>query len=357
MQNQLSKSFFVPLTPVIDFPFYPRIPTISLELTARCNLRCPYCLNSTLQRPKETIQWELLEKIVDEAADGKLDISNLHGAGEPLLYDRLEDVVRLIRSRNAGLASFGTNGTLLTEERFRSLLDAGLTQIYFSIDTLDPELYAATRGGSLEVTIRNTKAAIRLAPKNFNIIIALMNHKDHQLTPERIARYHEIFGHHPNVSLNPVENQFFPGTPEDYRVTPQKKDICWAPHNYLFVAADGRAGICCMDQNVKYSLGNVRERTIREIWFDRNSQTIFRNLALGVFEAPAVCTQECTLNIPKTDQSSVMLGLGMPFEDAFKFAQILAMNHEPKAALEIARHLLLRDRLHAGIQKFIAQIQ
>jgi len=356
MDNQLTKSLFVPLESVINFPFYPRIPTISLELTAQCNLRCPYCLNATLQRPKETIAWELLEKIIDEAADGKLNISNLHGAGEPLLWDRLEEVVRLIKSRNAGLASFGTNATLLTQERFRSLLEAGLTQIYFSIDTLDSEIYKATRGGSLEVAVRNVKAAIRLAPKDFKFIIALMNHKDQILTQAKVDEFYEVFGRHTNVLLNPVENEYFPGTQEDYRVTPLKKNGCWAPSGYLFIAADGRAAICCTDQNVKHCLGNVKERSIRDIWFDHRNQTLFRNLAVGVIDVPSVCTQECVLNPPETGRSSVAVGLGLSFDAALKISSVLAMNREFKAALEIAHHLLARDSQNAQLHTFIAEI-
>lgn len=36
-------------------PFYPAVPPISLELTNRCNLKCPYCANGTLTRPSGTI--------------------------------------------------------------------------------------------------------------------------------------------------------------------------------------------------------------------------------------------------------------------------------------------------------------
>lgn len=356
MENELSKTLFAPMSAVIDFPFYPRIPAISLELTSHCNLRCPYCLNATLQRTKKNISWELLVKIVDEAAEKKLEISNLHGAGEPLTWNRLEDAIRLIHSRNAGLATFGTNGVLLSEERFRSLLDAGLTQIYFSIDTLDPALYRTTRGGSLEKVVSNIMSAIRLAPKDFQIIIALMNHKDQLLSQKNIAQYHETFGNHANVQLNMVENMFFPGTPEDYRVKPQKIDNCFSPANYLFIDTDGNVAVCCMDQNVKHRLGNVMEQSINDIWFDQRNQTLFRNLALGVFEVPKVCTQECMLSKPKTSQNMVALGFGLPFTEALRLANIFALNKEFNSALTIAQHLLARDSKHNGLKDLIEQL-
>jgi cyclic pyranopterin phosphate synthase len=130
----------MPLAETIDFAFYPRVPEISLELTNLCNLTCPYCANPALTRPKGTIEWDVLEKIVDDSVRDGLSIDWLHGVGEPLLWKRLEEVVRLIRGRNAGAGSFATNGTLLFEDRVRRLIDAGLTRIYVSVDTLDPAI-------------------------------------------------------------------------------------------------------------------------------------------------------------------------------------------------------------------------
>ena len=106
-------------------PFYPAVPPISLELTNRGNLKCPYCANGTLTRPSGTIAWSLLERLVEQCAGGPKQIDWLHGTGEPLLWSRLEDVIRLIRGRNAGAASFATNATLLTADRVESLLAAG----------------------------------------------------------------------------------------------------------------------------------------------------------------------------------------------------------------------------------------
>jgi cyclic pyranopterin phosphate synthase len=123
------------------FVFYPTVPPISLELTSRCNLKCPYCANGTLTRPEGFIAWSLLEKLVDQCKDGRHAIDWLHGTGEPLLWKRVEDVIRLITSQDAGKASFGTNGTLLHPHRIESLLAAGLTSVYVSLDSLNREIY------------------------------------------------------------------------------------------------------------------------------------------------------------------------------------------------------------------------
>ena len=346
-------TLMVPLPQTIDYAFYPRVPTISLELTNNCNLKCPYCANITLTRPKTYIAWPLLEKIVDECAERRFNLDHLHGVGEPLLWDRLEEVVGLIKRKRAGKGSFATNGTLLHPDRVKRLLDAGLENIYVSIDTLDPEIYKNTRGGKLEKVIKNVQDMIKLVPSTFKITIALMNHKDHRITEQTIAKFNETFGVHDNVKCNLIENSYFPSAPADYRVAPTKGIGCFLPANYFFIALDGRAAICCVDQDVLHSLGSVAERSIHDIWFDPANQTTFRNVALGIFKCPDVCTRNCVLQTPRQDVDQVAIGYGLPFEDAAKFADVLLFNGEIEAAHQIVAALAQRDPGNQQIQSVL----
>ena len=358
MANDVPVARQAAIVETIDFAFYPRIPEISLELTNLCNLTCPYCANPALTRPKGTIEWGLLEKIVDESARERLEINWLHGVGEPLLWKRLEDVVRLIRGRDAGAASFATNGTLLYEDRVRSLLDAGLSRIYISIDTLDPEVYKATRGGNLRKVVDNIKALIRLAPPDFLIRIALMDHRDYRLTERERERFKETFGDRPNVILADVMNALMPSAPSDYRVeTGGRVNGCFAPISYLFVNKDGIACLCCADQDSLHPLGDINQRTIRDIWFDPHNQTTFRNIALGAHACPAICTERCILNKPKTGPNlGTMVGYTLSFETGTALLIELMDRNEIAAASELARALNSRDpkdqvvgRLTAGL--------
>src|SRR5579862_5673451 len=159
------------------FVYYPEVPPISLELTSVCNLKCPYCANNTLTRPSGYIGDALLDRLIGQCAGGRHAIDWLHGTGEPLLWDRLEEVVARIVGCGAGKGSFATNATLLYPDRVESLLKAGLRTIYISLDSMEERIYKATRGGDLAKVIRNIQAMIALVPPEFDITIALMNHK------------------------------------------------------------------------------------------------------------------------------------------------------------------------------------
>ncbi|MBI3516465.1 MAG: radical SAM protein [Proteobacteria bacterium] len=347
------------ITETIDFAFYPRIPEISLELTNLCNLTCPYCANPALTRPKGTIEWELLEKIVDESAHGRLSINWLHGVGEPLLWKRLEDVIRLVRGRDAGAASFATNGTLLFEDRARALLDAGLTRIYISIDTLDPEVYKATRGGNLRKVVDNIQALIRVAPSDFMIRIALMDHRDYRLTQIERQRFQETFGDRPNVILADVTNALMPSAPSDYRVeTGGRVNGCFAPLSYLFVNKDGIASLCCADQDSLHPLGDIHDRSIHDIWYDPRNQTTFRNIAIGAHACPSVCTERCILNQPKTGPNlGTMVGYTLPFETGRALLIDLMDRNDIAAAAELAIALNSRDPLDPTIGRMMVDLR
>ena len=58
--------------------------------------------------------------------------------GEPLLRNDLEDAGREIIQRGFHWGIV-TNGLLLTENRFRSLINAGMDSMSFSIDGFEPE--------------------------------------------------------------------------------------------------------------------------------------------------------------------------------------------------------------------------
>lgn len=97
---------------------------------------------------------------------------------------------------------------------------------------------------------------------------------------------------------------------------------------------------------------NVNDRAIREIWFGTASQTLFRNLAVGIYSCMEVCTQKCVMNMLDLPAQGALiaLGMGLPYQEAQKFAEILILSNEPAAAMPIVQELLARDPANAAVQ-------
>ena len=102
-------------------------PILQLEPTTACNLNCPFCLSSSLNRSEEYISFDEFRQIIDRSKSRYL---TLHGWGEPLLHPDLPAMIRYAAGKKISV-NFTTNATLLpvkTDE----LLDSGLDAIAFS---------------------------------------------------------------------------------------------------------------------------------------------------------------------------------------------------------------------------------
>lgn len=115
-----------------------------LELTNRCNLRCPHCgSDSGVARPGELDEGAWL-RVVDELAELGCEEVTLLG-GEVFLAPSWETVARRIRERGLRLVVI-TNGLLLDESLLERFLAVEPFLVGVSVDGPDPERYRATRG-------------------------------------------------------------------------------------------------------------------------------------------------------------------------------------------------------------------
>jgi MoaA/NifB/PqqE/SkfB family radical SAM enzyme len=73
------------------------------------------------------------------------------GMGEPLFHKDILTMIRLAAETGAEVELL-TNGTLLTEDMIRGIMDAGLTRLWISIDDLetDSSINASSDGGELD---------------------------------------------------------------------------------------------------------------------------------------------------------------------------------------------------------------
>ena len=137
-------------------PFY-----INIEPTSYCNIRCQLCSYNYTRKPGY-MDLGLYEKIIDEAASLNIHEVAHFLAGEPLLHPELPYMIEY--ATVSGMESrLHTNGMLLTEEKSRQLLDAGLAFLGVSFDGEDAETYNDMRRGSdFDQVVENLRTFLRL---------------------------------------------------------------------------------------------------------------------------------------------------------------------------------------------------
>jgi MoaA/NifB/PqqE/SkfB family radical SAM enzyme len=134
--------------------FKERIPLlVSLSVTGRCNLKCPYCyINASGRKPTESTLKTLCGYIDDFYSLGTR-IFFLQG-GEPLLRNDIVELASYIKAKGC-YCSITTNGTIHKPIPELTMLD----HLEFSLDG-PPEVNDKTRGkGVFEKTVQAAKVA------------------------------------------------------------------------------------------------------------------------------------------------------------------------------------------------------
>ncbi|GAA2848336.1 hypothetical protein GCM10010517_05600 [Streptosporangium fragile] len=120
------------------------LPTeVTIEITSRCQLACLTCPRETLFKDlvhNREMEWELFERLARRYVP-HLDYLDLAGGlGEPLLYSRFADAVKLARSLNPdAFISLCTNACLPRTVRALEPVLGDLTELRISIDAVEDE--------------------------------------------------------------------------------------------------------------------------------------------------------------------------------------------------------------------------
>jgi heme b synthase len=233
----------------------PPLRMVAWEITRGCNLSCLHCraLSGEGPYPGEFTTEECLQ-LVDDIVSFSTPIVILTG-GEPLLRP---DVYRIAEyGTKKGLRMvLATNGTLLTEDKARRLVAAGIRRISISLDGADAECHDQFRGvnGSFEGGLRGIRHAKKVGLE-FQVNTTITQHNLHQipqildLTVDLGAAAHHLFLLVPTGRGKELQDQAI--SPHDYeevlnwfyeqrdKVSLHLKVTC-APHFYRILRQRAR---------------------------------------------------------------------------------------------------------------------
>ncbi|MBQ7801509.1 MAG: radical SAM protein [Oscillospiraceae bacterium] len=124
---------------------------VLLELTNRCNLRCPVCFASAgEQKPKDLTLEEIgrqYDLLMERGGPFNIQLSG----GEPTMRDDLPEIIALGKSKGFTFFQLNTNGVRLAEEAgyAEKLAKGGVSVVFLQFDGLDDEIYRTLRGRPL----------------------------------------------------------------------------------------------------------------------------------------------------------------------------------------------------------------
>ena len=242
----------------------PRMPEIvQIESTNICNAKCVFCPRDDMHRRQGIMSVELFQKIVDECVDLGITHVRMHNYGEAFIDKNLVDKVRYAKQKGVKEVGVISNGSLITEQIARGMIDAGLDAINISVDASGKEVFESTRLGlKYDKVIANIERLVRLRgesgkrrPKLILSFVRQNNSADEQAFIEHwraIAdKVHVTDLHNWAGTLNTESDVNYP---------------CYRPWLTFTVLWDGRVSLCCADFDGKIILGDLNTHSIADIW-------------------------------------------------------------------------------------------
>ena len=300
-----------------DIPVLPQIDQV--ELTNACPLECVYCPRGLgkMKRRVGYLDLALLRELVAQLPKGhQKKTFGLHHFGESLLHKQAAEAVRIVR--DAGLEpELSFNPVFLNADNAQRLLEADPGVLIVSLDGIDTETLQGIRGrsagefadvsGKVEMLIRLARRMNR--PPMIVVSMVATSRNRHQWN-SLFARY----SRKEYPFLRPVVrllNDFGDPNMESIAVA-RLHVLCSMPYRLVSVLWDGTVVACCQDYDGAVAFGNLRDRSLKEIWEGERVRAFREQWKAATFAGGHPC-ERCRW-LPK----HYVMQTAMPLGDAWR---------------------------------------
>lgn len=243
-----------------------------VEPTNVCNFRCPICPNSLTENRAASgmMSLDLFDSILNQISD-KAKVIQLYWMGEPLLNENIYHMIKDCKCRTQAKVMISTNGSLLSSEVTKRLVDCGLDEIIVSMDACESqEIYGKIRvGGDIEILNENIEYLI-LNKGNMSVVLQFIDLYSNQSEKEKFISKWNAFDCKIEISclytwanqipsLNLASDNLSP-------VLKKKRVPCADLWNKIAIHWDGHISACCFDYANKLILGDCSNTSLAAIW-------------------------------------------------------------------------------------------
>jgi len=270
---------------VPDFPFL-----VDIELTNVCNMRCIFCVQHTMKRPRGLMSQEHFRKVIDECAVHGTPVRFIR-LGEPFLHPEIVAFAEYVKSKGLPL-HITNNGLAISEQQMRGMIATGADSLIFSFQGATKEQYAIMRNTDRYDELKaNVLRLVELRgdnPKPFIHISSTMTDE----TPEEIQAFVDYWGHIvDSVGIGKTNLSVLAlGDIDSKQVVQQLEQLqehetickeyqrCSEVYQKLSVDWDGKITCCCSDYDNLMTLGDIGTDTLAEIWNNSDELRLYRDM-------------------------------------------------------------------------------
>jgi radical SAM protein with 4Fe4S-binding SPASM domain len=274
---------------------------VSWNVTLKCNLKCAHCyINAAETELADELSTDAAKMLIHQITEVSKPLLILSG-GEPLLRDDIYEIIRYGVDRGLRMG-MGSNGMLIDDEVTRRLEEAGMGTVAISLDSSIPERHDEFRGvkgcwehavdaikslkkSRVEVQVNSTVTpqnydevddimalAQDLGVENFHLFFLVPTGRGTDIEDITPRMYEEMIAS-TLAKIQKYKLNVKPScAPQFMRVAKEQQvDMsrwvrgCMAGLYYCRIYPSGEVTPC---PYLPLNLGNIRERSFKDIWFN-----------------------------------------------------------------------------------------
>ena len=274
---------------------------IDLDLTNKCNNKCPLCVSSLISQKKDdtTLSLANAKDLISQLSEFGAKAITFAGGGDPSCHPDLEEIIGFVKSKVMDVAVF-TNAYELSERVIESIVK-NCTWARISLDADGPEIYKRTHGMD--------EIAFNQVLENIGRIVEERKYTDSKIVLGAcyLVGMHTVNGMYNAAKLckglgldyirfrpffnwenrmdvlkdksqllteiercKNLESGDFSISYPKYRCEEKKPRIfsqCYVPHFMASITADLKVYPCCVfKNNEEYCLGDLKKSSFQEMW-------------------------------------------------------------------------------------------
>ncbi|HET6766347.1 MAG TPA: radical SAM/SPASM domain-containing protein [Chitinophagaceae bacterium] len=262
--------------------------SISFEPTTSCNLRCPECPSGlrAFTRPTGMLKKNFFRDTIDQLHKELLYLV-FYFQGEPYLNPDFLEMVKYASSKKIYTAT-STNAHYLNDDNAKKTIESGLDRLIISIDGTTQDVYEQYRvGGSLDKVLEGTRNIVRwkkeFQSKTPFIVFQFLVVKPNEHQIEAVKELGKEIGvdavwfktaqvydyeKDPNKLIPSLDkySRYKKSASGGYTFKGKLANHCWRLWHDPVITWDGLVAPCCFDKDAQHRLGDLKQKSFKEIW-------------------------------------------------------------------------------------------
>lgn len=305
---------------------FSRPVTYELDMTNICNSKCHFCFGFFEQKKHQvSISFSRAKCILNQIKKFGGKAVTFTGGGDPLCN---KDTIKAVKyAKKIGLdVGFITNGILLNKENIVDIVE-NCVWIRVSLDAATKETYLKTHclnSNIFELVISNIKLLVKEKKKQKKDITIGVGFLTYDKTINEIiefaklssklgvdyAQYRPLLKRYIEKEFNAKDQDTIVNNIKEaykysnkkfsvvssihkYKMISEKNyvrqyDVCYGHNFATVIAADQKMYLCCHMRGVqKYCIGDLSKNTLKEIWYSKQREKVFKNINFK--DCPLLC--------------------------------------------------------------------